>query len=46
MAEQVKDPVCGMKIDRTRTALQGEHKGKTFVRCSAAPVTAKCTGRS
>ena len=36
MAEQVKDPVCGMKIDRASAAAQSEHKGKTYYFCAEA----------
>jgi len=34
MAEQVKDPVCGMMVDPETTKLKSEHMGQTFHFCS------------
>lgn len=31
----VKDPVCGMQVDESKTAHKSEHKGKTYHFCSA-----------
>ncbi len=33
-APVVKDPVCGMDVDSTRTAFASEHEGETFSFCS------------
>ncbi len=32
----VKDPVCGMDIDKEKAAGQQEHEGKTYYFCSAS----------
>ena len=32
---QVKDPVCGMTIDSTKSATQAQYQGKTYFFCSA-----------
>ena len=32
----MKDPVCGMSVDETKTKLKSEYEGKTFYFCSAA----------
>jgi Cu+-exporting ATPase len=34
MAEQVKDPVCGMMVDPETTKLKSEHMGQTYYFCS------------
>lgn len=34
MAEQVKDPVCGMAIDKSKAKAQAQHKGKTYYFCA------------
>ena len=36
MAEKVKDPVCGMEVDKDKTVATSEHMGKTYYFCSAA----------
>jgi YHS domain-containing protein len=36
----MKDPVCGMMVDETKTKLKSEHEGKTFYFCSVACETA------
>lgn len=36
MAENVKDPVCGMTIDKDKAAATAQHKGKTYYFCSPA----------
>lgn len=35
MAEQVTDPVCGMRIDAADAVASAEHEGQTFYFCSA-----------
>ena len=35
MAEQVTDPVCGMRIDAADAVASEEHEGQTFFFCSA-----------
>jgi YHS domain-containing protein len=32
--DNVIDPVCGMKFDKTRAPFQREHNGETFYLCS------------
>ena len=32
----VKDPVCGMTLDETKSNLKSEHDGHAFYFCSAA----------
>jgi P-type Cu+ transporter len=32
----MKDPVCKMMVDETKTKLKSEHDGKAFYFCSAA----------
>ena len=32
----VKDPVCGMDVDETKTEFKAEHMGKTYYFCSAS----------
>jgi Cu+-exporting ATPase len=32
----MKDPVCGMTVDETKTKLRSEHEGKVFYFCSAS----------
>lgn len=32
--EQVTDPVCGMKINKSDAVSTAEHKGKTYYFCS------------
>lgn len=32
----VKDPVCGMDVDETKTTETSEYKGSTYVFCSAS----------
>lgn len=34
MPEQVKDPVCGMTIDKEQAAATAEHQGQTYYFCS------------
>ncbi len=34
MAERVKDPVCGMEIEKNTAKGPAEHMGKTFYFCS------------
>jgi len=34
MAERVKDPVCGMEIDKDKAAETYEYKGKTYYFCA------------
>ena len=34
MAEKVKDPVCGMEIEKENAAATSEHMGKTYYFCS------------
>jgi len=34
MAERVKDPVCGMDIEKDSAKGSAEHMGKTFYFCS------------
>jgi len=34
MAEKVKDPVCGMEIEKEKAAATSEHMGKTYYFCS------------
>lgn len=34
MAQQVKDPVCGMKIDAETAKYTSEYKGRTYFFCS------------
>ncbi len=34
MAEQVKDPVCGMTIDKEKAVARSEHEGKTYYFCA------------
>lgn len=29
-----KDPVCGMQVEETKTALTADHKGKIFYFCA------------
>lgn len=36
MAEQVKDPVCGMTIDKDKAAATAQYKGQTYYFCAAA----------
>ncbi len=33
MAEKVKDPVCGMQVDKSNAAATYEYKGKTYYFC-------------
>jgi len=34
MAEKVKDPVCGMEIDKEEAAATYEYKGKIYYFCA------------
>jgi Cu+-exporting ATPase len=34
MTEQVKDPVCGMMIDKDKAVAKSEHMGKSFYFCA------------
>lgn len=34
MAEKVKDPVCGMEIERDQAVATYEYKGKTYYFCA------------
>lgn len=34
MAEQVKDPVCGMTIDKKQAAATVEYQGQTYYFCA------------
>jgi Cu+-exporting ATPase len=34
-AQAVRDPVCGMDVDPTRTAFTSEYEGQAFFFCSA-----------
>ena len=34
MADKVRDPVCGMQIDRDSAVAKIEHKGKTYYFCA------------
>ncbi|MCB9756989.1 MAG: YHS domain-containing protein [Candidatus Omnitrophica bacterium] len=34
MAEKVKDPVCGMEIDKEKAKGSASHMGKSFYFCS------------
>ncbi len=34
MAEKVKDPVCGMEVDKDKPAATSEHMGQTYYFCS------------
>jgi len=34
MAEKVKDPVCGMTIDKEKAVATAQYKGKTFYFCA------------
>lgn len=36
MAEEVKDPVCGMALDKDKAGATSEHMGKTFYFCAQA----------
>lgn len=40
MAEQVKDPVCGMTIDKDDAAATAEHQGQTYYFCAPGCKTA------
>lgn len=34
MGEQVKDPVCGMMVDKDQAAATAEYRGKTYYFCA------------
>lgn len=34
MAEKVKDPVCGMEIDKDKAVGKSEYKGQTYYFCA------------
>ncbi len=34
MAEKVKDPVCGVEIDKDEAVATSEHMGRTYYFCS------------
>lgn len=34
MGEQVKDPVCGMTLDKDRATATAEYQGETYYFCS------------
>lgn len=34
MGEQVKDPVCGMMVDKDHAAATAEYRGKTYYFCA------------
>jgi YHS domain-containing protein len=34
MAEKVKDPVCGMEIEKSEAAATYEYRGKTYYFCA------------
>jgi YHS domain-containing protein len=36
MGEKVKDPVCGMEVDKETAAATSEHMGETFYFCAQA----------
>jgi len=36
MAEKVKDPVCGVEIDKDKAVATSEHMGQTYYFCSAS----------
>lgn len=36
MAQQVKDPVCGMRIDPEKTEHRSEYKGRDYYFCSSS----------
>ncbi|MFN4218949.1 MAG: YHS domain-containing protein [Candidatus Bipolaricaulia bacterium] len=36
MAEKVKDPVCGMTIDKDKAAATAQYQGQTYYFCAAA----------
>lgn len=36
MANQVKDPVCGMMIDQETAQFKSEHMGQTYYFCSSS----------
>jgi YHS domain-containing protein len=36
MADQAKDPICGMTVDTKRAAGASQYKGKTYYFCAAA----------
>ncbi len=36
MAEKVKDPVCGVEIDKDEAVATSEHMGQTYYFCSVA----------
>lgn len=36
MAETVKDPVCGMTIDKDKAVVTAQYKGQTYYLCGAA----------
>ncbi len=35
MSEKVKDPVCGMEIEKEKAAATSDHMGRTYYFCSA-----------
>jgi Cu+-exporting ATPase len=40
MAEQVKDPVCGMTVDKDQAAATTEYQGQTYYFCAPGCKTA------
>lgn len=40
MAEKVRDPVCGMEIEREHAAAKTEYQGQAFYFCSPGCKTA------
>lgn len=34
MAEQARDPVCGMAIDKEKAAIKAEYQGQTYYFCA------------